>query len=303
MYNGESRRSKTGFGFSPILLIILGIVFLLNNFGLLPWEIWQNIWKFWPVLLILFAVEVLLGRSSSLKTILFLVVLIFLLPIVLILNPLTGNPLATQSLVYEKPLGNLTKTEIQLNLPSNNLELVSLEQDSDKALVSTVKYSKLLPETEILEERRFGEAKYNFNQPQRYFPFSDNLGNSVKLKLSRLIPHSLYLKSTTGVFDINLESLNIPLLEIDSGASQIEIRYAKNTINKTFIKATAAKITLKLPTELSVELKIDSAIKEVKINESRFRKKENSYISLNSNPSNGKVQIEVSGSASSVEIK
>lgn len=36
-----------------ILLIVLGIFFLLNNLNLIPWQIWHNMWKLWPVVLIL----------------------------------------------------------------------------------------------------------------------------------------------------------------------------------------------------------------------------------------------------------
>ena len=294
MYESEPRRSKKGVSLGPILVIGLGIIFLLNNFGFLPWEIWQNLWKFWPILLILFGVEVLLGRVSSLRTVIFLLVLIFLLPLLLILNPLTGNPLATEKLDFEKPLGNLTKTEINLNLQSNKLTLSSLELGSDRAIRASVKYSKLLPKADITEERRFGEARYIFTQPEKFLPFSGNLGNTVDLKLSRLIPNYLYLKANTGVFDLNLEKLNIP---------QLTISYAKNSNNKTYIKVVAAKVLLKIPPELQAQIKTDSVLKEIKIDEKRFKKEANQYTTAGFASAANKVQIEISGSASSNEVK
>jgi hypothetical protein len=50
--------------FWPLLLIILGTLFLLNNFSLLPWSIWNSLLKFWPILLIFIGLEILLGRSK-----------------------------------------------------------------------------------------------------------------------------------------------------------------------------------------------------------------------------------------------
>lgn len=46
-----------------VLLIIIGIVFLLNNFGILPWIIWREIWRFWPVLLIIVGIKNIFGKS------------------------------------------------------------------------------------------------------------------------------------------------------------------------------------------------------------------------------------------------
>lgn len=303
MYDSEPRRSRRGISFGPILIIILGIVFLLNNFGVLPWEIWQNIWKFWPVLLVLFGIEVLLGRTSSLRTIIFLLVLIFLLPVLLILNPLTGNPLANETLTIDKPLGTLTKAEVNFELPSNNLKLVALEGGSDRVLVSTVKYSKLLPEPEILEDRKFDEVLYTFRQPSTYIPFSANLGNTVDLKLSRLIPNHLFIKSTTGVFDLNFQDLNIPELEIETGSAQITISYSATSSNRTFMKSAATKVILKIPNGLAARIKTDSVVKEVKIDEKKFKKQDNTYTTVNFEGSTVKAEIEITGSAASVEVQ
>ena len=47
----------------PLLLIAVGIILLLNNAGVIPWSIWQDIWRFWPMLLILAGVRIMLGSS------------------------------------------------------------------------------------------------------------------------------------------------------------------------------------------------------------------------------------------------
>ena len=64
-----------------LILIFLGIIFLLNNFNLLPLYTWENIWKFWPVILILWGLEVLLGKSvvANLVIMVITVLIVFLL--------------------------------------------------------------------------------------------------------------------------------------------------------------------------------------------------------------------------------
>ncbi|MGI6103008.1 MAG: LiaI-LiaF-like domain-containing protein [Patescibacteria group bacterium] len=46
-----------------LILIALGTIFLLSNFGYLPWTVWLTLWRLWPILLILFGLQLLLGRS------------------------------------------------------------------------------------------------------------------------------------------------------------------------------------------------------------------------------------------------
>src|SRR5687768_17804000 len=34
----------------PLLLILAGSVFLLNNLGLLSWNVWGEVWRLWPLI-------------------------------------------------------------------------------------------------------------------------------------------------------------------------------------------------------------------------------------------------------------
>src|SRR5919197_5037441 len=55
------RRSIVG----PTLLIVLGGLLLLNNLGVLPWEVWGNLWRLWPLVLILVGLELLVGHRGT----------------------------------------------------------------------------------------------------------------------------------------------------------------------------------------------------------------------------------------------
>lgn len=60
--NSQDRHQSGGLG--GLILIFIGVVFLLNNFGVLSWEIWNTLWRFWPVILILGGLEILFGKSK-----------------------------------------------------------------------------------------------------------------------------------------------------------------------------------------------------------------------------------------------
>jgi len=48
----------------PLLLLSIGFILLFNNLGILPWNIWDSLWRYWSVILILFGIEIL-GRHAE----------------------------------------------------------------------------------------------------------------------------------------------------------------------------------------------------------------------------------------------
>lgn len=58
----EARKEAAGSPFGAFLLITVGLILLLNNFGVLPWSIWNIIWRFWPVVIIIAGLENIFGR-------------------------------------------------------------------------------------------------------------------------------------------------------------------------------------------------------------------------------------------------
>lgn len=45
-----------------VLLILVGLVFLASNLDLVPWHVWGNLWKFWPLILVAIGLKKLLER-------------------------------------------------------------------------------------------------------------------------------------------------------------------------------------------------------------------------------------------------
>lgn len=72
---------------SGIFFIFAGIVFLLNTLDLLPWAVWGELIRFWPLLLILGGLQILLGTTRIAKWLMLLITLaIFSLVLLSILD-------------------------------------------------------------------------------------------------------------------------------------------------------------------------------------------------------------------------
>jgi multisubunit Na+/H+ antiporter MnhB subunit len=76
VYTYDFHHKKHGDGvLVGLVLVFIGIVFLLSNLGLVPSNIWNEVWKFWPVLFILFGLRLLGGRNFVSRIIITLITL------------------------------------------------------------------------------------------------------------------------------------------------------------------------------------------------------------------------------------
>lgn len=76
VHNYYFHHRKHGDGIlAGLILVFIGIVFLLNNLGLVPSSVWSQVWKFWPVLFVLFGLRLLAGRNVVSRIIIALVTL------------------------------------------------------------------------------------------------------------------------------------------------------------------------------------------------------------------------------------
>lgn len=88
-------RKNCGGHVGALVIIFLGIVFLLNNLDILPWGIWDQLWKFWPVILILIGIQMFFRKSSfsgTIITVITLFVLAGILAFILFSNGLLFLP-------------------------------------------------------------------------------------------------------------------------------------------------------------------------------------------------------------------
>src|SRR5207248_653583 len=56
------RPRRRGGVVGPLILIFIGAVFLLQNTGYLPPNFWVNLWRLWPLILVLVGIELLLAH-------------------------------------------------------------------------------------------------------------------------------------------------------------------------------------------------------------------------------------------------
>lgn len=58
-----------------LLLITMGIIFLLHNYGYLSWRLWVHVVELWPLILVLAGIGLLFNRRIPFSTILLIFIL------------------------------------------------------------------------------------------------------------------------------------------------------------------------------------------------------------------------------------
>lgn len=67
-----------GGGVWGLIILFVGVLLLLNNFGIVSRDIWIFLAPFWPVLLILIGIKIILGRSRLASFFSFILALVLL---------------------------------------------------------------------------------------------------------------------------------------------------------------------------------------------------------------------------------
>src|SRR4030043_1038443 len=290
------------FKFAPLILISLGVIFLLNNFCVLPWSIWINLWKFWPIILILIGVEFFIGQPISFRTVIILLVLIFLIPIVVAFNPLTKNPFLTQKIKVSKPIKSLTKARLLINLPTTNLS-IKRWSDTTKLIEGEISFSQAANKPKIEYDEISSQAIVRISQPQNVgLPFISSLKNNTNLYLTTQIPLELQVDTAAANERLDLTGLRADYLELNSQATNLEIKFDSIYSSRAKIKTKATNIKIQIPEKMAARIKIDSTIKNLTINK-RFKKSGDEYKTKDFDASFVRLDISIESIAGTISIR
>ena len=105
----ERRRDRGPFPLWGLILVALGVVFLLQNLGVLGWGVWGTLWRFWPVVLLLIGLNIILrGQSPWLMLGITVVVLIGVIAAAVLVAASVDGTVAAAVVVVVAPTKTLT---------------------------------------------------------------------------------------------------------------------------------------------------------------------------------------------------
>ena len=261
---GRSPLSVATWGTS---FIFLGVVFLLQTTGVLPWTLWGTLWRFWPVALVLLGVGILLrGRNIWLVSLVSVVILGGCLGIALWQHgPIPASHMRSETV----PLGNLESAAVRIEFTAGRLDVGSLSSGADDlaAVDYEVRDGYGTLDMDFLERDGVGELHLG----TVHYDFPDDAGVDWRVNLTRDIPLSISVRSAASDVDLDLRRLQVTDLTLDLDAGNCEVRLPKTAgVTSVEVDVNVANVEIDVPDDVAARIQIDSGLTLIDVDRSRF---------------------------------
>jgi molybdopterin-binding protein len=258
------------------ILILLGGLFLVDSLGIMEINLWG---VFWPLMLILFGLWVLLGYFKR------------------------GSPVEAEESAI--PLEGARKATIHLNHGAGRLVLRSgagpMELISGSFGGGLSTKTRLdgdsLDVTMRIREGGFPHIVFPwFWGPHAYLDWD--------LQLTDEIPLDIRLNTGASDTRLDLTDLQVTNLRIETGASATEIQLPDGVAyTKVIVKAGAASVNLKVPENVAARVRVSGGLMGATVDRERFPKSGGTYQSLDYEIALHKVEIYANVGVGSVTVR
>ena len=265
---------------SALSLIIVGIVLLLNTSGVIPWSIWIELLKFWPVFIISAGISLILSFNTVSKIIGQIITFLIFIFILFYAAINTGVPSLRGFNTILPKLGwigfsqdsngvylNQEYKEIPINVNENikgaNLEVVlgagkfelnSVKTDNIIASVNAINNNQVFS----LESTNKGEiTDIRFeNKPVNTFINFDNKQEYYLDLNSAIYFDSFDMKVGASDALLNFENnISVNKINLESGASNVSMNFAEGSLPSILnVKVGAGKTTIVLPKDSGINV-------------------------------------------------
>ena len=215
--------------FWPLLLIALGLIFLLQNFGFISGVSWLAVASLWPLLLILIGLDIAFARRWPLPT---LVVEIAVIAAGLALAAYSPN-LTPGAFVFGNGDGTgenrvaVPRGATQLNLTLNGGAIRSYHVSG--GATELVEANSANPDLRLrLSSGNSARADVRIDQVSNGFLHPVDNGD-IQIRLASDVPTSLTLNVGAGEFDVDLSDVRVSDARVNVGASSLRFVLPKPT--------------------------------------------------------------------------
>ncbi len=303
----ERRHYRGGFVW-PIILIGAGIVFLLNNLGLVSWDVWQTLWRLWPLVLIAIGLDLLVGRRFPLGSVLLGLVLV----VVLVLAVQGAVPVAVNASslsvdrteTISEDLNGNDKATVEIGFGAGSLNLNALSEGSELLIQGTADLSR----NERLNKSYSGSngaATFGLKSEGSWSVGPEVMGASEKswdLGLNRDIPLDLRVGSGAGRSTLDLTGLNVHSLDLNGGVGQVTVKLPAAGRYPVTIDGGVGQIVIIIPQGLGARIVTDGGLGGV-TTEGEFRKSGDTYTTAGYNTADNRAEVRVKNGVGQIVLK
>jgi hypothetical protein len=286
-----SERRRRGSLVGPLILIGLGVVFLLNNLGILSWSVWEVILRLWPILLVAIGLDLLVGRRSTLGSLLALALtLIILAGALWFFGAGVGAGSAGPGQQISQPLEGATQAQIVLNPATGKVQVRALS-DSANLVEGTLRPAGR-PPIQPQFSLQGNSATYVLSRPGASFgPFpSSSLGPTWDLGLNPKVPIDLKVDVGAGEASLDLTQLTLSQLQVNMGVGQTTLTLPTQGQFQVVVDGAIGQTTIVIPQGMAARITVDTGLASSQL-PSGYQKQDNVYTSPNFEAADNRVEI------------
>jgi len=280
-----------------IFLIFLGIIFLLQTLNVLPWSFWSTLWRFWPVLIIIAGLVVLLGgRKPWLVTILVILILGTSLGIALWQHR-SAKPVVTGEATYTQSQAGLAAAQIEVSFQTGKL---ILEEEFATPNLVEVLYEDSSLSASFSNENGTGILNL---KSDRSPSFSWEKHTDWMVKLTPALPLTIDINTAASNLELDMNNLRLTQFDLESSASRCEIIMPVSGKITADISASVSDVTITIPSSMAARIKTDTSVASVSVDQERFPRNDNYYISPGYDSAVNQLDLKLDCSVGSIKIK
>jgi hypothetical protein len=283
---------------------VLGVLFLLNNFGMLDRSVWSQLWRLWPLIPIAIGAEMLLGRRNRmLSPLIMLGVLAAGVVFVLASGGFQGMSMPMSKTVAV-PSKGANSAHLSVQFTAGRLNISSMDPDGADLVRGTLEYTEKQrePLINIKREENAASIFINENNPPTY---ERDSRMDWTLLLGQQTPFSLTLVADGAESNLNLSDLNISSMDLTLRGNDTTVRFPSSTQSTmATITVETAGLDLIIPSEVEARIEISSSeAVDIDVDEDRFARDGQAYQTKGYIRADKKVTIVLRLRASHVDIK
>jgi len=283
-----------------IVLIGIGVFFLLVNLGYVSFSILFGIFDLWPLILIVVGVNILFKKKSIVS---FITWILFFIVLILYGTFYQGRNIAKGEWVRN----NINvKKHMETSYAKLDLDIgaakINVGSEVESLLVANLKGRDLDYNETYKNNKETAQFSFESKNIRAINLKNNNADYSFNLNKDIIWDLDLDLGAVSG--KLNLEEVPVRSIDLDFGAGNIDIVLGTKYNNSNIkIDSGASNLTIVVPKDAGVKLKLDTALTKTNIDDLNLTKSGDYYLSSNYEEANTKLEFDIDMGAGKIDFK
>lgn len=283
------KSKHAGFG---VLIIIIGIAWILSNFGLINWNMFYSLTVLWPLLLVVAGINLIFQKHPVIKGLSWILFLVVLVVYSYYAQDNYTNHTDNQNFTIEQSQ-ETESCELRIDLGGLNLNIASGSNNlaDVESNIPDLSYTSTKNKNARIHLKK---DNYLLNQKTNY-------SMDIKLNNSMVWDFNINTGAVKGNFDFS--DIMARSLEINIGAAKVDMKFGSLLNNVDVeINAGASSFDIYVPENTALKVDLDGALNDTNFSNIGLIKENGYYYSPDYKTAINKIDLDIDMGVGNVKI-